>query len=95
MKLNSHDLDLLDKYNHFLLEHSYTDTDIELEEPTAINQFIDQFRDTTKKAVDKPRREREPDFLCTWDFCTTCIKYRKDNNIPMPKLNPHPNKVEV
>jgi hypothetical protein len=40
--LSSHDLDLLDRYNKFLLAHGYTDTDIELEEPTAINMFIEE-----------------------------------------------------
>lgn len=42
MILTSHDLELLDKYNNFLLDHGYTDTDIYAEEPTAINQFIEE-----------------------------------------------------
>lgn len=35
-------LDLLDKYNQFLLKNGYTDTDIISEEPTAIDQFISE-----------------------------------------------------
>ena len=88
MKLNGHDLNLLDEYNQFLLNHGYCDTDIELEEPTAINGFIDELNNEPKQPY------QEPDFLCTWDFCTTCIKYRKDHNLPMPELKPHPSKVK-
>lgn len=35
---------------------------------------------------------REPDFLCYWDFCTTCINYRKKHKLPMDKLKPYPHK---
>lgn len=40
--LTSRDLEILDRYNKFLLEHGYTDTDVECEEPTAINMFIEE-----------------------------------------------------
>lgn len=48
MKLNGHDLNLLDEYNQFLLNHGYCDTDIELEEATAINRFIDELNNEPK-----------------------------------------------
>ncbi|GAG87984.1 unnamed protein product [marine sediment metagenome] len=34
------DLDLLDKYNTFLLKNGYCDTDIISEYPTAIDEFV-------------------------------------------------------
>lgn len=43
---------------------------------------------------DKERKKKEPDFLCSWDFCTSCIGYRKKNNLPMPKLRAHPSKTK-
>lgn len=33
-------LDLLDKYNNFLLDNNYTDADVYAEEPTAIDRFL-------------------------------------------------------
>lgn len=42
LKLNSNNLTLLDKYNKFLQEHGYTDSDVDMEEPTAINQFLEE-----------------------------------------------------
>jgi hypothetical protein len=40
LRLRSYDKDLLQKYNDFLLEHGYVDTDVYQEPPTAIDQFI-------------------------------------------------------
>jgi len=33
--------------------------------------------------------KKEPDFLCTWDFCKSCIDYRIKNKLKMPKLRKH------
>lgn len=41
-------LDTLQKYNEFLLKHGYTDTDIISEEPTAIDQFLEEQRKKDK-----------------------------------------------
>lgn len=38
----------------------------------------------------KPKSKPEPDFLCTWSECTSCVGYRKRNKLPMPKLRPFP-----
>lgn len=38
--LQNHEKELLSKYNEFLLKEGYCDTDIEQEEPTAIDQFL-------------------------------------------------------
>ena len=40
--LLKHEKDILNEYNQFLLENGYCDTDIEQEEPTAIDQFLTQ-----------------------------------------------------
>jgi hypothetical protein len=37
-----------------------------------------------------PKLKKEPDFLCNWDFCSSCIAYRKLHKIKPPKLKPHP-----
>jgi len=36
-------VDILDKYNTFLLKNGYTDTDIIAEEPTALDEFMSNF----------------------------------------------------
>ena len=39
-KIQKIDLDLLNKYNIFLLKNGYCDTDIDCEYPTAIDEFV-------------------------------------------------------
>lgn len=39
-------------------------------------------------------KKKEPDFLCHWDFCDTCINYRREHNLPMPVLYPHPEAIK-
>jgi hypothetical protein len=39
-KVMSAILEVLDKYNHYLMEHGYTDSDVYSEHPSAIDRFI-------------------------------------------------------
>jgi len=32
---------------------------------------------------------KEPNFLCTWDFCKSCIDFRVKNKLKIPKLRKH------
>lgn len=43
-----------------------------------------------KKKPVKKKVKKEPDFLCKWDFCTTCVAYRKKHKLPMDNLKKHP-----
>lgn len=39
-------IDILEKYNNFLLKYKYVDSDIYAEEPTAIDRFMEEFLST-------------------------------------------------
>ena len=46
--LNSWFMEFLKEYNEFLMKYNYTDTDVVMEEPTAIDRFIKEFNANNK-----------------------------------------------
>jgi len=32
------------------------------------------------------KKQKEPDFLCSWDFCSSCINYRIRMHLPLTDL---------